>query len=91
MTEIARWGLLELAVGNAPATVQFHHESGHTAYVESFTATDGELLRFMPSLEGNWHYTLADEPRTFTRPRLAGRSVDTAPRCAGLTARRTTP
>jgi hypothetical protein len=66
MTEIARWGLLELAVGNAPATVQFHHESGHTAYVESFTATDGELLRFMPSLEGNWHYTLADEPRTFT-------------------------
>jgi hypothetical protein len=65
MTEIERWGLLELSV-SSPATVVFRHESGHTAFVDSFPSHDRHLLRFMPSLEGTWHYTLAGEPHTIT-------------------------
>jgi len=65
MTEIARWGLLELAVGNGPATVEFHHESGAGAYVESFPDAGRHLLRFMPGLEGEWHLEVAGEAHTF--------------------------
>lgn len=64
MTEVERWGLLEVQV-DGPVAVEFRHEHD-TAYVESFRDGDGWLIRFMPSLEGTWHYTLADEPRTVT-------------------------
>ncbi len=64
MTEVERWGLLELQV-DGPVAVEFRHEHD-TAYVESFPDGDRWLIRFMPSLEGTWHYTLADEPRTVT-------------------------
>jgi len=64
MTQVERWGLLEVQV-DGPVAVEFRHEHD-TAYVESFRDGDGWLIRFMPSLEGTWHYTLADEPRTVT-------------------------
>jgi hypothetical protein len=64
MTEVERWGVLEVQV-DGPVAVEFRHEHD-AAYVESFRDGDGWLIRFMPSLEGSWHYTLADEPRTVT-------------------------
>jgi hypothetical protein len=65
MTEVERWGLVELAVDDGPVAVEFHHSSGEAAYVESFPDADRHLLRFMPSLEGTWHYELAGEPHSF--------------------------
>jgi hypothetical protein len=65
MTEIERWGLLELAVGSTPTTVEFHHESGESAYVESFPDADHHVLRFMPGVEGEWRYELAGEAHAF--------------------------
>ena len=65
MTEVERWGLLELAMHGGPAAVEFHHESGEAAYVESFPDVDRWLVRFMPSLEGTWNYELAGEPQSF--------------------------
>jgi hypothetical protein len=61
MTEVERWGLFEVAVDGFVG-VEFQHESGEAAYVESF----GNVLRFMPSLEGEWHYTVAGETRQLT-------------------------
>ncbi|MFG1816926.1 DUF5605 domain-containing protein [Kribbella sp. NPDC049174] len=65
MTEVERWAVFERAV-DGPVTVEFRHESGEGAYVESFTDADRQLLRFMPSLEGSWRYTLAGEAHSFT-------------------------
>jgi hypothetical protein len=62
MTEVERWGTFELAVDGGPVAVEFRHESGEVAYVEAF----GDVVRFMPSLEGEWHYTLAGETRHLT-------------------------
>jgi hypothetical protein len=64
MTEVERWGLLELQV-DGPVTVDFRHEH-NTSFVDSFLDVDRWLIRFMPSLEGAWHYKLADEAHTFT-------------------------
>ncbi|MFI6676580.1 DUF5605 domain-containing protein [Kribbella sp. NPDC050470] len=55
MTDVERWGLLELQV-DGPVAMEFHHEDD-SAYVESFRDGDQWLIRFMPSLEGTWRYT----------------------------------
>lgn len=54
MTEVERWGIFELP---ADGPVEFQHESGAGAYAEPFLDGDRRLIRFMPSLEGTWHYT----------------------------------
>lgn len=63
MTQVERWGLLELEV-ERPVAVDFRHEHD-AAYVESFPDVDRWLVRFMPSLEGTWTYELAGEPQSF--------------------------
>ena len=50
MTEVERWGLLELPA-DGPASVRFHHEHGDTAYAESFRTGDQWLIRFMPQMD----------------------------------------
>ena len=64
MTQVERWGLFELQV-DGPVGVDFHHDHDG-AYVESFPDGGRWLIRFMPSLEGTWHYKLADEAHSFT-------------------------
>ncbi|MFI7065525.1 DUF5605 domain-containing protein [Kribbella sp. NPDC050124] len=54
MTEVERWAIFELPVDGP---VEFSHDSGEGAYVEPFLDGDQWLIRFMPSLEGTWHYT----------------------------------
>lgn len=65
MTEVERWGLLELRAADGPTTVHFRHEHGDHAYARSFQDGDRWLVRFMPSLEGTWHYTLAGAAEAF--------------------------
>ncbi|WP_406052469.1 DUF5605 domain-containing protein [Kribbella sp. NBC_00889] len=68
MTEVERWGVLEVQV-DGPVSTVFRHESGESAYAESFQADDRWLIRFMPSLEGTWHYAppgSAVAPHAFT-------------------------
>ncbi|GAB2607582.1 DUF5605 domain-containing protein [Kribbella endophytica] len=60
MTEVERWGVFEV-LADGPAVVEFRHEGGETAYVESF----GQVVRFMPDLEGEWSYELDGEVRGF--------------------------
>jgi hypothetical protein len=54
MTE--RWCVFELSFDGEPTAVEFRHESGDAAYVESFTDGDRQVVRFMPGLEGEWRY-----------------------------------
>jgi uncharacterized protein DUF5605 len=58
MTEVERWSMLELPV-DGPVSTVFRHESGESAYAESFQDGGHWLIRFMPSLEGDWAGTLA--------------------------------
>lgn len=68
MTEVERWSAFELPVDGGPVAVEFRHEGGDAAYVESFTGDGGhQLLRFMPDLEGEWRYQLPGAaPERFT-------------------------
>ncbi|TCC42847.1 hypothetical protein E0H75_38200 [Kribbella capetownensis] len=65
MTEVERWGVLELQV-DGPVSTVFRHESGESAYAESFQDGDRWLIRFMPGLEGDWACALAGTSHAFT-------------------------
>lgn len=57
---IEQWGLAELDVTGRDVTAAIFGLHGETRYVEAFSRSDQDLLRFSPDRPGRWSYQLVD-------------------------------